>query len=162
MFSNSLMSRRSFLQAGARLATMSALALPSRAAAALAYEQTITVAPGTARLTGEPETAVWTYDGQIPGPTLRLRQGEPVRLTVENRLEQDTTVHWHGVRLPNAMDGVPGLTQPPIRPGGTFFYEFSPPDAGTYWYHPHANSLEQLGGGLAGALIVEESEPIAV
>ena len=57
------------------------------------------------------------------------------------------------------MDGVPGLTQPPIKPGESFAYEFTPPDAGTFWYHPHANSLEQLGRGLAGALIVEEREP---
>lgn len=111
---------------------------------------------------GQPQTAVWAYDGQIPGPTLRLRQGEPVRITVENRLDEDTTVHWHGIRLPNAMDGVPGLTQPPIRPGESFVYEFTPPDAGTFWYHPHANSLQQLGRGLAGGLIVEEAEPVPV
>jgi FtsP/CotA-like multicopper oxidase with cupredoxin domain len=67
-------------------------------------------------------------------------------------------VHWHGIRLPNAMDGVPGLTQPPIRPNGNFTYEFTPPDAGTFWYHSHADSLVQLGRGLAGALIVEEAD----
>jgi len=109
-----------------------------------------------------PQTDVWAYDGNVPGPMLRVRQGEPVRITVENRLDEDTTVHWHGVRLPNAMDGVPGLTQPPITLGESFTYEFTPPDAGTFWYHPHANSLQQLGRGLAGALIVEEPEPIAV
>lgn len=92
---------------------------------------------------------------------LRLRQGQPVGIRVENGLAEDTTVHWHGIRLPNAMDGVPGLTQSPIRPGETFVYEFTPPDAGTFWYHPHANSLVQLGRGLAGALIVEEAEPVA-
>jgi FtsP/CotA-like multicopper oxidase with cupredoxin domain len=93
---------------------------------------------------------------------LRLKQGESVRLIVENRMDQDTTVHWHGIRLPNAMDGVPGLTQPPIKPNESFTYEFTPPDAGTFWYHPHANSLEQIGRGLAGLLIVEEREPLAV
>jgi FtsP/CotA-like multicopper oxidase with cupredoxin domain len=93
---------------------------------------------------------------------LRLRQGEPVRIVVENRLDEDTTVHWHGIRLPNAMDGVPGLTQPPIKPGESFIYAFAPPDAGTFWYHPHADSLRQLGRGLAGALIVEERDPVAV
>ena len=81
---------------------------------------------------------------------MHLRQGEPARIVVENKLSEDTTVHWHGVRVPNAMDGVPGLTQPPIKPGETFTYEFTPPDAGTFWYHSHANSLEQLGRGLAG------------
>ncbi len=69
-------------------------------------------------------------------------------------------MHWHGVRVPNAMDGVPFLTQKPIAPGETFTYEFDVPDAGTYWYHPHHHSAEQVGRGLAGALIVEESEPL--
>lgn len=78
-----------------------------------------------------------------------MRQGEPVRIVVDNRLEQDTTVHWHGIRLPISMDGVPGISQPPIQPGETFGYEFTPPDAGTFWYYPHANSLQQLGRGLA-------------
>lgn len=127
-------------------------------------EHRIKVTPGHALLkSGDgPQTAVWTYDGTLPGPTLRLRQGEPVRITVENGLGEDTTVHWHGIRLPNAMDGVPGLTQPPIKPGTSFVYEFTPPDAGTFWYHPHADSLVQLGRGLAGALIVEEAELVAV
>jgi FtsP/CotA-like multicopper oxidase with cupredoxin domain len=81
---------------------------------------------------------------------------------VSNKLGEDTTVHWHGTRLPNAMDGVPGLTQKPIRSGESFTYEFTPPDAGTFWYHPHADTLQQLGRGLAGAFIVEEREPIVV
>ena len=71
-------------------------------------------------------------------------------------------MHWHGIRLPNAMDGVPGLTQPPIKPGGSFLYQFTPPDAGTFLYHPHDNSLEEMGRGLAGALLVEEPEPLHV
>jgi FtsP/CotA-like multicopper oxidase with cupredoxin domain len=98
----------------------------------------------------------------VPGPELRVHQGQPVRITVVNKLAEDTTVHWHGIRLPNAMDGVPGLTQKPIRPGESFVYEFTPPDAGTFWYHPHEDTLQQLGRGLAGALIVEEPEPVAV
>jgi FtsP/CotA-like multicopper oxidase with cupredoxin domain len=81
---------------------------------------------------------------------------------VENGLSEDTTVHWHGVRVPNAMDGAPGLTQPPIKPGETFAYEFTPPDAGTFWYHSHDNGLEQIGRGLAGPAIVEEREPVRV
>ena len=119
---------------------------------------------GQARLVndGRPETDVLAYNGQLPSPVLRVRQGEPLRATIENGLDQDTTVHWHGIRLLNAMDGVPGLTQPPIKPGESFAYEFTPPDAGTFWYHPHANSLEQIGRGLAGILIVEEHEPVAV
>lgn len=124
----------------------------------------LNAAPALARLTGEdrPQTPVWAYNGTIPGPVLRVRQGEPVRFVVENQLDQETTVHWHGIRLPVAMDGVPGLTQPPILPGESFIYEYTPPDAGTFWYHPHANSLQQIGRGLAGILIVEETEPVAV
>jgi len=124
----------------------------------------IAVVPGQSSLTGprRPTTEVWTYSGSVPGPTLRVRQGKPVAIVVENGIDQDTTVHWHGIRLPIGMDGVPGISQPPIRPGETFVYEFTPPDAGTFWYHPHANSLQQLGRGLAGALIVEEHSPVPV
>lgn len=156
-------SRRSLLLAGAGLALAAQLRSgPARGAAP--KELRLTAEPAYAPLAGADHrpTDVWAYNGRIPGPTLRLRQGEPIRFLVENRLDQDTTVHWHGIRLPNAMDGVPGLTQPPIKPGESFLYEFTPPDAGTFWYHPHANSLEQLGRGLAGALIVEEREPAPV
>src|SRR5687768_2426206 len=117
------------------------------------------------RLVGatNPDTAVWTYNGTVPGPELRFRQGERLRVEVENALSVDTTVHWHGVRLPNAMDGVPGVTQKPIAAGGgRFVYEFDLPDAGTFWYHPHLGSPEQVGRGLYGALIVEERDPPAV
>jgi FtsP/CotA-like multicopper oxidase with cupredoxin domain len=105
---------------------------------------------------------VWSYNGAVPGPEIRVRQGERLRITVENQLAEETTVHWHGVRVPNAMDGVPQLTQRPIAPGETFVYEFDVPDAGTYWYHPHERSFEQVGRGLYGPLIVEEEEPIQV
>src|SRR6184192_521034 len=127
-------------------------------------EYRLAASTATVNLTGDGhlDTAAWGYEGTVPGPELRVRQGEPVRITVSNKLGEDTTVHWHGIRLPNAMDGVPGLTQKPIRPGDSFVYEFTPPDAGTFWYHPHADTLQQLGRGLAGALIVEEREPIAV
>ncbi|HEY1385022.1 MAG TPA: multicopper oxidase family protein [Dongiaceae bacterium] len=151
------MSRRSVLLATAG-ATLT-VATPWAMRADGVREIRIAAAPGRASLVGSgPQTDVLAYDGKVPGPTLRLKQGEPVRIVVENRLDQDTTVHWHGVRVPNAMDGVPGLTQPPIRPGESFAYAFTPPDAGTFWYHPHAHSLEQLGRGLAGALIVEPAE----
>jgi len=112
---------------------------------------------------GNPDTAVWTYNGTVPGPELRFKQGERLRIEVANALGVDTTVHWHGVRVPNAMDGVPQLTQPPIKAnGGRFTYEFELRDAGTYWYHPHLGSPEQVGRGLYGALIIEESKPPAV
>ncbi|RWK02945.1 MAG: multicopper oxidase family protein [Mesorhizobium sp.] len=154
-------SRRGFLAAVAGAAITASM---RTAGASAIDERQIKVAPGEARFSGAdgPPTAVWTYNGTVPGPALRLRQGQPVRITVENGLDEGTTVHWHGIRLPNAMDGVPGLTQPPIRPGESFVYEFTPPDAGTFWYHPHADSLVQIGRGLAGPLIIEEAEPVAV
>ena len=138
------MSRRNVLLAGAGLAL--AAATPPRALTDGAREIRISAARGLASLVrSDLQTEVLSYDGKVPGPMLRLQQGLPVRIVVENKLDQDTTVHWHGIRLPNAMDGVPGLTQPPIKPRESFVYEFTPPDAGTFWYHPHANSLQQLG-----------------
>ena len=156
-------SRRSFL-AGAASVVAASLPRVAYAASTPIREFKLTAAPARWPIVGKPhpETEVWCYGGRIPGPEIRVRQGEPVRIIVENKLEQDTTVHWHGIRLPIAMDGVPGLTQPPIRPGASFTYEFTSPDAGTFWYHPHANSLQQLGRGMAGALIVEEAEAVPV
>jgi FtsP/CotA-like multicopper oxidase with cupredoxin domain len=136
----------------------------ARSAAQVEKRVTLTAAPGRAPLTGppHPDTAVWCFNGQVPGPEIRVRQGERVRVRVENRLSEETTVHWHGIRVPNAMDGVPHLTQKPIAPGESFDYEFVCPDAGTFWYHPHQRSHVQVERGLAGAFIVEEAEPIAV
>jgi FtsP/CotA-like multicopper oxidase with cupredoxin domain len=102
---------------------------------------------------------VWAYNGQVPGPTLRLRLGETLRVRFTNQLPQPTTIHWHGMRVPNAMDGVPHVTQPPVAPGATFIYEFTPKDAGTFWFHPHLRSSEQVERGLYGVLIVEDAEP---
>jgi FtsP/CotA-like multicopper oxidase with cupredoxin domain len=137
---------------------------PRFAGAMVPQEVKVVPQPALAALlgSGKSQTNILTYNGSVPSPILRLKPGVPFRAVVTNRLDQDTTVHWHGIRLPNAMDGVPGLTQPPIKPGDSFTYEFTPPDAGTFWYHPHANSLEQMGRGLAGLLIVEEKEPVAV
>ena len=93
---------------------------------------------------------------------LRIKRGEELRIRLINDLPEPTTLHWHGVRLPNAMDGVPDLTQPPITPGKSFDYRFRPPDAGTFWYRPAGNAAAQIGRGLRGALIVEESAPVSV
>jgi FtsP/CotA-like multicopper oxidase with cupredoxin domain len=109
-----------------------------------------------------PATAVWTYNNVAPGPVLRLRQGTPFHAAVENHLAESTTVHWHGIRLPNAMDGVPGITQKSIPPGGRFDYAFTPPDAGTFWFHSHDDGLVQMGRGLVGALIIDEHDPPTV
>ncbi len=162
----SALSRRSVLLGAG--ATALAPILPRIGAAAVTErtqrEVKLAAAPGRVRLVPppHPETAVWGYNGAVPGPEIRVRQGERLRVLVENGLDEGTTVHWHGVRLPNAMDGVPHLTQKPIGPGETFTYAFDVPDAGTYWYHPHQRSFEQVGRGLYGALIVEEREPVRV
>jgi FtsP/CotA-like multicopper oxidase with cupredoxin domain len=157
-------SRRRFIGG---MAALAAAPLVPVAAARLAREEPALVearlvaAPASVQLVpeGYPATAVWAYNGVTPGPALRARQGDRLRITVENRLGEDTTVHWHGVRVPNAMDGVPVLTQPPIRSGERFVYEFALPDAGTYWYHPHHRSFEQIARGMAGAIVVEERDP---
>lgn len=133
-----------------------------RETAALATR--LRAAEGRAALVGDraPPTAVWQYEGSVPGPLLRLPQGGVLAATLENALPDATTIHWHGVRLPNAMDGVPGLTQPPVAPGERFEYRFAVPDAGTYWYHPHLSTPEQVDRGLHGVLIVDEPDPPAV
>lgn len=104
-------------------------------------------------------TPVWAFDGSSPGPLLRFRQGASADIEVVNALPDPTTVHWHGVRVPNAMDGVAFVTQAPIPPGGRFRYRFALEDAGTFWYHPHFRSHEQVPRGLYGALIVDEVAP---
>ena len=119
----------------------------------------LVAAPATISLFDGRSFEVWAYNGQVPGPTLRVRLGDTVRVRFTNKLPQATTIHWHGVRVPNAMDGVPGVTQPPVEPGGTFVYEFTPKDAGTFWFHPHLRSSEQVERGLFGALIVEDAAP---
>ncbi len=149
------LTRRDFLASAAATA-----ALP-RPALAGTLETVVTAAPAEVQLV-PPEygaTKVWAYDGAIPGAGLRLPQGSRLVRSLVNDLPQPTTIHWHGIRLPNAMDGVAHLTQEAVPPGGRFRYEFDLPDAGTYWYHPHHNSVEQVGRGLAAPLIVEETEP---
>jgi len=156
-----MLSRRDFLRGALAAAGLAAIpAVRAQPAARL-----LRAMQGSVPLVGPdyPATGIWGYEGAVPGPELRFRQGERLRVALSNLLPADTTVHWHGIRLPNAMDGVPDLTQPPIAAnGGRFDYQFVLPDAGTYWYHPHLGSPEQVGRGLYGALIVEEPEPPAV
>lgn len=111
--------------------------------------------------TDGPLTDIWGYDGRVPGPLLTMQQGETLEVRFKNELEQPSTIHWHGIRIENAYDGVAGLTQPAVEPGGTFDYRIKAPDAGTYWYHPHNRSWEQLARGLYGVLVVEEPGPKA-
>jgi FtsP/CotA-like multicopper oxidase with cupredoxin domain len=156
-------SRRRFLQSSLAISALSVLPACSvnRSTDPQGrYIYDITAEPATAELVPGYQTQVLGFNGQIPAPTIRCRQGEPVIIRFTNKLSEPTTIHWHGLRIPIEMDGVPFLSQPPIMPGETFSYEFTPPDAGTFWYHPHMNSVKQLGMGLVGLIIVEESQPV--
>jgi len=125
-----------------------------RAAAPAGHE--IVAAERSFALRGDaPAIPGWGYGEAFPPPILRVNRGEPLRARLVNRLPEHTTIHWHGIRLPNLMDGVPYLTQPPVEPGQSFVYDFRAPDAGTFWYHPHCNTLEQMGHGLTGVIVVE-------
>ncbi len=162
MPSPSGLNRREFLRAGFGLSA--AAFAPTGWAATAPAARLLRAREAQSALVGSahPATDVWSYDGSIPGPLLRYRQGARLKIAFENALPDPTTVHFHGIRLPNAMDGVPHLTQPPIEPNAKFVYEFDLPDAGTYWYHPHLGSPEQVGRGLSGALIIDEIAPPAV
>ena len=149
------LTRRSLLASASALAVMPKFALGNEDI------EVLEARPGAVSLVSDefPATEVWTYNGEVPGPEIRVAQGARIKRRLVNSLEQPTTIHWHGVRIENAMDGVPGVTQDAVQPGGEFFYDFEVPDAGTYWYHSHFNTTEQISRGLYGALIVEEPNP---
>ncbi|WP_211466731.1 multicopper oxidase family protein [Collimonas silvisoli] len=102
---------------------------------------------------------LWGYNGQSPGPTIEVVEGDRVRIFVTNKLPEHTSVHWHGQRLPHGMDGVTGLTQPGIRPGKTFVYEFIAKRPGTFMYHPHADEMTQMAMGMMGFWITHPKDP---
>ncbi|WP_317204167.1 copper oxidase [Janthinobacterium sp.] len=102
---------------------------------------------------------LWGYNGQSPGPTIEVVEGDRVRIFVTNRLPEHTSVHWHGQRLPNGMDGVTGLTQPGIQPGKTFVYEFVAQRPGTFMYHPHADEMVQMAMGMMGFWVTHPKNP---
>ena len=97
----------------------------------------------------------WAYNGVVPGPQIRVREGDRVRILVKNELDESTAIHFHGLELPNDQDGVPFITQPPIKPGQSYTYEFVAPNAGSHMYHSHHNAAKQVGMGLLGAFVVE-------
>lgn len=150
------------------MATAAVLSLPPQGIAATGVAdrwRTITAKPGDAMLldaTQSARTKIWGYDGSVPGPLLRYRQGDTVRVRLENRLPDPTSIHWHGVAIDNRMDGVAGLTQAAVGPGERFDYEFTVPDPGTFWYHTHNQSWEQMARGLYGVLVVDEQDAPAV
>lgn len=167
-------SRRSLLLGG--LATVGTMALsacsksPSPASSPIGPAPTLNPAPGqnvvTKSLVAKPTTLdlggvmvdTWAYGDAAPGPLLRATAGDMLRITLDNQLPEDTTIHWHGIRLRNVADGVPGQTQDPVRPGAAYTYEFTAPDPGTYFFHPHVGV--QLDRGLYAPLIIDDpSEP---
>jgi manganese oxidase len=102
---------------------------------------------------------LWGYNGQAPGPTIEAVEGDKVRIFVTNKLPEHTTVHWHGMLLPNGMDGVGGVTQPHIKPGKTFVYELMLRNSGTFMYHPHSDEMVQMAMGMMGMFIVHPRDP---
>ena len=128
---------------------------------ALASPFVLRAAPVTAQILpdGDGTTEMFGYNDMTPGPELRFRQGDTVDIRFENAIGEGSAVHWHGIRIDNAMDGVPYLTQTMVEDGEAFDYHFTVPDAGTYWYHSHNRSWEQVARGLYGPLIVEETAP---
>jgi FtsP/CotA-like multicopper oxidase with cupredoxin domain len=133
-----------------------ALLLAPRAAQAAAASRTLTAGVVPLTLPGNVGPSdLWLYNGTI-APVLRTRRHEMFTAAFRNQLGEHSAIHWHGVRVPNAMDGVPYVTQPPVKPGESFTYSFVPPDPGTFFFHPHCNTVEALGRGLAGVLIVED------
>ncbi|MGI3212761.1 multicopper oxidase family protein [Roseovarius tibetensis] len=151
--------RRAFL--GQTAAVLGLAASGRQVSAASHAPATLTAREATAQLApeGYPATSIWGYEGRAPGPAIRVLQGERVRRRLVNDLPEPTSVHWHGIRIDNAMDGVSGLTQEAVAPGQAFDYDFVAPDAGTYWYHAHNRSWVQVARGLHGPLIVEEADP---
>jgi FtsP/CotA-like multicopper oxidase with cupredoxin domain len=124
------------------------------------YELTATemrweVAPGQ-------RVPAMAYNGQVPGPEIRVREGDRVRVVLTNRMNESTSIHFHGLELPNDQDGVPFITKPPVKPGETYTYEFTVPNAGSHMYHSHHNSTKQVGLGLLGAFIVEPRNPRSI
>ncbi|UCH06742.1 MAG: multicopper oxidase family protein, partial [Deltaproteobacteria bacterium] len=153
-------SRRTFLKTTLTAALASGLPLvPQWVARAAANrrlrEFRLSASPATVNLGLGSDFTAWTYNGGVPGPEIRVREGETIRVVLKNFLPEPTTIHWHGVPVPYLMDGVPEVTQKAVSPGESFVYEFEATPAGTYIYHSHVNY--QLDQGLYGALIIEPS-----
>lgn len=131
---------------------------PSVVETGVVREFTLTAAPARWELRPGLVTDVFAYEGQVPGPEIRVTRGDRLKVTLRNELDEPTTIHWHGVRVPADMDGVPMVSQDPVPPGGSFVYEFVVPDAGTFFYHSHVDTDDQVDRGLYGAFIVEPAE----
>lgn len=119
----------------------------------------ITAEPVLWKILDDVTVTAWTYNGTVPGPLIHVTEGDRVRINFTNNLTEATTIHWHGIDVPNAMDGVPGVTQEAVQPGETFTYEFTANPAGTYWYHSHVDADKQIGLGLYAPFIIDPRQP---
>lgn len=122
----------------------------------------LTAAPITWEVVPGMMVDCFAYNGQVPGPQIWVKEGDRVRVVLKNDLPESTAIHWHGVEVPNDQDGVPYITQPPIKPGETYTYEFTAPNSGSHMYHSHHNSTSQVGKGLLGAFIIQPKVPRAI
>ncbi|UWQ54130.1 multicopper oxidase family protein [Leisingera caerulea] len=150
------MNRRDFLLGSA--ATAGVLGGGGWSLAGAAAAQQLTIQAASFRFRDQPTKGMVSLSPDAPPPVLYGTQGKPMQLQVVNGTEDYTAMHWHGLRIGNAMDGVPYLTQMPIAGGEAFEYEFTPPDAGTYWYHPHCMTMAQMAHGLTGVMVIKEAE----
>ena len=105
--------------------------------------------------------SAWGFNNQVPGPVLRARKGDTLVINLVNNLPEPTMIHWHGIRLPAAMDGT-GEVQRPVMPGESFEYRFTVPDAGTFWYHSHQNETVQMERGMYGGIVIEEESDLVM
>jgi FtsP/CotA-like multicopper oxidase with cupredoxin domain len=121
-------------------------------------EFTIVAKEATHLLTDKVKVDAWTFNGSVPGSEIRVKEGTTVKITLKNELPDPVSIHWHGITVPNEMDGIPGVTQDAVQPGKSFIYEFTPSKSGTYIYHTHQDGVKQLDKGLYGAFIVEAKE----
>jgi FtsP/CotA-like multicopper oxidase with cupredoxin domain len=154
--------RRTFLRTGAAALVGASMPVAFSSLARGGQKKTVrefhfSASPARVNLGAGPDFIAWTYNGQVPGPEIRVKEGEIIRVVLQNYLPEGTTIHWHGIPIVNRMDGVPGVTQEVVKPGEIFVYEFEAKPAGTYLYHSHAGY--QLDQGLYGPLIIEPSKP---
>lgn len=120
------------------------------------FELTAKVVPW--KVTDKQTVQAWTYNGQMPGPEIRVTEGDNVRVVLKNELAESTAMHFHGLIIPNSVDGVPFITQPVVKPGQTYTYDFTVKNPGSHMYHSHHNSTKQVGSGLLGAFIIEPKD----
>lgn len=125
------------------------------------FRKTLTAQKAQARLASGAPVDAWTFDGLVPGPELRVRQGDLVEVTLVNKdISDGVTIHWHGLDVPNAEDGVAGVTQDAVRPGKRYTYRFRPEQVGTFWYHTHQDAANGVARGLYGVLVVLPRKPL--